>query len=95
MAPGSGRVGSVRLLTIEVNVASSDWGKKGFPKLLIPAQAAALLGTSVRSLARWRSRGEGPAWIRLPGTNGCVRYEESAIVAWIVKQREQPGNTGG
>jgi predicted DNA-binding transcriptional regulator AlpA len=45
------------------------------------AQAAAYLGLSRSTLAKWRSRGEGPPWHRC-GTH-LVYYWQHEIDAWL------------
>ena len=46
---------------------------------LNPAEAAALLEVSERTLARYRSRGKGPAFERI---DGQVRYARANVEAW-------------
>ncbi|TPG76899.1 helix-turn-helix transcriptional regulator [Pseudomonas arsenicoxydans] len=54
--------------------------------LLTPAQVAAALGVSHRTLAAWRSsRHTGPAWMRI---GSRVRYSKVAVLAWL-KDRSQ------
>lgn len=48
--------------------------------LLRPADAAALLKVSQQTLANWRWRGEGPAFVRL---GRLVRYRASDLATWI------------
>lgn len=50
------------------------------PRLLTPVETAAVLGTSVSTLKRWRAAGTGPPWRRL---GGRVRYPASAVEAYI------------
>jgi hypothetical protein len=50
--------------------------------LISPAEVAALLGVSVRSLERWRCQGRGPHFVRL-SAKGRVRYRPDHVAAWI------------
>lgn len=50
-------------------------------KLLAAAEAARLLGVSVRSLERWRGTGEGPPFVRLGQRR--VAYPPAGIDAWL------------
>ena len=50
--------------------------------------AAAILGLSVRALESWRSRGIGPAFIRL-GAN-TVRYRAKVLRDWMLERETQP-----
>lgn len=50
-------------------------------KLLTTAELGKYLGgISVRTLERWRSNGEGPAYIRV---GRCVRYRASDVAVYI------------
>lgn len=42
-----------------------------------PASAAEYLDVSEQTLAHWRSKGRGPAYIRLSAR--CIRYTETAL----------------
>ena len=55
-------------------------------ELLTPQQAAARLGLSKGTLAKWRIRkdGDGPPWVRLLG--GAVRYPSDELQKWIRTQ---------
>jgi predicted DNA-binding transcriptional regulator AlpA len=55
-----------------------------------PEQVAARVGVEVKTLANWRWRGVGPAFIKLgsPGGRGAVRYEASEIEAWLGSCRQ-------
>jgi predicted DNA-binding transcriptional regulator AlpA len=44
------------------------------------ADAAVRLGVSRRTLQRWRSTGDGPAYVRIGPR--CVRYTVAALAAW-------------
>jgi excisionase family DNA binding protein len=55
---------------------------------LSPAQAAELLGLSLRTLWKWRRRGTGPAWSRCG--EWAVRYRRADVEAWIEAQQMAP-----
>jgi len=56
-------------------------------EFLEPREAADHLGgVPVQTLARWRSEGAGPPWIKLVGR---VRYDVHDLEAWIASQRRQ------
>ena len=48
---------------------------------LAPGETAARIGVSVETLRRWRSSGDGPPFVTLPG--GSVRYRESSVSGWL------------
>lgn len=50
------------------------------PALLLPSEAAARLRVTVATLSKWRSRGYGPAFVRV---GDLPRYREVDVVAWI------------
>lgn len=49
--------------------------------LMTPAEAAAILSVSVKVLERWRSTGEGSAFVRL--TAKTIRYRREDIEAFV------------
>ena len=53
-------------------------------------EAAALLGLSPSTLARYRTTGEGPLYCKL---GGCVRYRGNDVEAWAADRRV--GGNGG
>ena len=56
------------------------------PQLLKPHEVAKLLGVSRRTLAYWRARRTGPAWVDVTGGLGrkpCIRYSLADLEAWI------------
>lgn len=48
--------------------------------LLTEAQAAQVLGLSIRTLQSWRCRGDGPAFVR---AGRAVRYRKTEINSWV------------
>jgi excisionase family DNA binding protein len=45
--------------------------------------AAALLGLGTSTLELWRAKGKGPAWVKLPGAGGAVRYNRAELESWL------------
>ena len=58
--------------------------------MLTTPQAADVLGLRPQTLHDWRSRGRGPAYLRLGGR--AVRYRYSDLVAWADAQRVEPAS---
>ncbi|MDO5535515.1 MAG: helix-turn-helix domain-containing protein [Propionibacteriaceae bacterium] len=54
-------------------------------RLLTPADLAARLGVSERTLARWRETGSGPTFIRTGGRS--PRYSPDDVDEWLLNQR--------
>jgi len=53
-------------------------------RLLDPQEVARILGTSLSTLARWRSEGKGPKYLKLgDGAFAPVRYRPSDIKSFI------------
>jgi hypothetical protein len=61
--------------------------KTPLPSLLKEREAADLLGLSFRTLQSWRSRGGGPAFVRL---GGGVRYDKCDLNDFIQAGRRSP-----
>jgi excisionase family DNA binding protein len=59
------------------------------PRSLTTRQVAELLGVHPATPRQWRHLGRGPAFVRLAG--GGVRYEHSAVFAWIEAHTVTPG----
>lgn len=55
-------------------------------ELLTPAQVAKALSIEPSTLAQWRYRGEGPAFIKVG--KRAVRYDATDLATWIDSQRE-------
>lgn len=55
-------------------------------KRLEPAEVAKRLNRKIKTIANWRSKGEGPRWIKI---RGSVYYLESELEAW---EQAQIGN---
>ena len=52
--------------------------------LICEKEAATILGTARKTLQRWRSTGEGPAFIKI---GSLARYEPAAIRQFIDERR--------
>ena len=52
--------------------------------MLSPAEVSGRLGISIDTLKNWRYKGVGPDFVRV---GKHVRYEESAIAAYIARHR--------
>lgn len=48
---------------------------------LLPIEAADLLGTSPRTLETWRSRGEGPPYVKVGAK--AIRYPRGPLLEWL------------
>lgn len=61
---------------------------KPIPIFLIDSKEAAfVLGISSRTLANWRCKGRGPAYIRLGKKRSPVMYRLSDVQDWIVEHQ--------
>lgn len=65
--------------------------------LLTPNEAAEVLAISRRTLERWRSRGVGPAYVRVSGNSqySVIRYKPEDLNTYIHERTERPGDTSG
>lgn len=61
--------------------------------LMTAAAAATLLQIDATQLARWRSAGTGPPWIRV--TNRCIRYRPSDVQAWRLRRGDDQAAKSG
>jgi hypothetical protein len=53
-------------------------------RLLTPKEAAAYLGLSISWLTKWRTRGQGPAFIKFDDSpRGHVRYREADLLRFV------------
>ena len=55
--------------------------------LIRTEDAAELLGLSPATLHHWRSRGEGPQFVKL---GGAVRYRPEDLEKWIASRTVKP-----
>jgi predicted DNA-binding transcriptional regulator AlpA len=55
---------------------------------LTEAEVCALLRITPRTMRNWRRSGEGPPYVRLGGL--WLRYEQSAIDAWVAARTFPP-----
>lgn len=58
--------------------------------LLTERGAAALLAISVRTLQAWRSKGTGPAYVRV---GRVIRYRRGDLLKWIEKNTSAAPST--
>ena len=59
--------------------------------LLTKTEAAALLGLRPATLCTWRSRGLGPAFLRIgPGIRPAVKYRRRVVVAYRDARESNP-----
>ena len=63
------------------------------PSLLRPQQAAALLGLSVQTLAKYRLTGDGPPFVKVGPR--VVAYRLDALEAWIVSRTRRSTSDRG
>ena len=59
-------------------------------RLLSPEDLAEYLGVPLKTVYRWRYRGEGPASYRV---GRHVRYKLEDVEVWLQSRREQDGLT--
>lgn len=60
------------------------------PNILLTAkEAAPYIGIDVRTLENWRTRGEGPVFVKTPGKRGKILYDPDDIKAWRDSNRFQ------
>jgi hypothetical protein len=55
-------------------------------RLLPPSDIAGSLGVEINTLAKWRCRGEGPAYLKI---GSRIMYEQSALDAWLESRRRR------
>jgi hypothetical protein len=61
--------------------------KQTVEKLIKPKQAAAMLELSEQTLANWRCRGVGPAYLKI---GRSVRYKEAELAIYAERNRIEP-----
>lgn len=55
--------------------------------LLTPGEVGSMSRLTKRALASRRSRGQGPAYVKLsPGRTGHVRYWRSTVLDWLTNR---------
>jgi predicted DNA-binding transcriptional regulator AlpA len=62
-------------------VAEEEFRRVTGDDLLCQDEVAAELGIQVSTLARWRSTGEGPSFVKVPGFR-TPRYRKRDLEAW-------------
>lgn len=58
-------------------------------QLLTEDEATTFLALAAGTLRTWRTRGEGPPFIRLNG-KGAVRYDQADLITWVQRDRVNP-----
>jgi|GEM_PF-2404019 Predicted transcriptional regulator len=56
--------------------------------ILLPQEAAELLGVAEKTLRNWRSQHTGPKFVRL--SRGLVGYRRESLIAWIEEAEIDP-----
>lgn len=59
--------------------------------LVTPEELSERLQVSLRTLAKWRTRHQGPPYINLGGRRGLVRYHSEAVEQWLAEQARHAG----
>ncbi|MEW6490299.1 MAG: helix-turn-helix domain-containing protein [Thermodesulfobacteriota bacterium] len=67
-------------------------GRGRNPNLVAEREAASQLGMTVRALQNWRSRGEGPPYIKL---GRSVRYSPEALERYVAERTCDPRSADG
>ena len=80
--------GSGRGLT--VSSRNADGGLSPGERLLGPEDLAGYLGVPLKTIYRWRYRGEGPASYRV---GRHVRYKLEGVEVWLQARRKRNGRT--
>ena len=57
------------------------------PLAVNAVDAAAMLGVSLRTLANWRTRGIGPAFVRIGAVHGRTLYRLDDLNTWLDNNR--------
>jgi hypothetical protein len=68
-----------------------DTSAVGFDELWTPDETARALRVSRQRLARWRSRNQGPPFLRLGGPGGRIVYPRTHLAAWLSQRVCVPG----
>lgn len=61
-------------------------------ELLTPPEAAEVLRTKARTIERWRTNGDGPAFVRI---GRRVAYRRQDLEAFITQNRTTPSREAG
>jgi predicted DNA-binding transcriptional regulator AlpA len=63
------------------------------PEILRAEEVAQRLGVSPKTLANWRWRGIGPAFVKFGEARGrgVIRYEAKDIEVWLASRRHRGG----
>ena len=62
-------------------------------ELLTPKEASQMLKVSIHTLAKWRSQGQGPDYVK---TGKSVKYSRDTVCIWIsektIKTNKEPAH---
>jgi Helix-turn-helix domain len=59
-------------------------------EVLRTEQAAEVLNVKRSTLEMWRCRGIGPAYVKMPGVKGAVRYHMQDLEQFLAQHRHVP-----
>ncbi|KAB1068836.1 helix-turn-helix domain-containing protein [Methylobacterium planeticum] len=59
----------------------------GNVRWLRPREISDRLGVSLACLSKWRTEGKGPAFVKLGGERGAIRYSEADLEAFLDARR--------
>lgn len=60
-----------------------DWSVVDKPEMLTSREVAKLLGVSLNTLQKWRSRATGPKFFKFGGANSAaIRYDKADVLAF-------------
>lgn len=59
-------------------------------QMLAEGDAARIIGVKTSTLRSWRARLSGPAFHKMPGLRGAVRYDIRDIEAFLLECRQTP-----
>ena len=62
------------------------------PEPMTRKQAAAFLGLSTYTLARWAMQGKGPRYSRTGDIRGRALYRSSDLIAWLESRSVDPSH---
>lgn len=57
--------------------------------MLTPDETAIWLGISRQTLAKWRTLGEGPPYVKFGAGTGRIRYRRVTLDAWVRANERQ------
>ena len=69
----------------EIRKRDDNSERPAIDKLLTPADVAAITSLSLETLAQWRSKLRGPAYLKI--SHNCVRYQRSDLAIWLAARK--------